>query len=285
LYDNRLEFKLIMEKSLSIITVNRNNCTGLKKTIDSVISQSYNDFEFIIIDGASTDSSAEVIRENSSYLSYWISEPDKGTYHAMNKGIKVAKGEYCLFLNSGDYLLDNSVLEKIFRHEIKADIVSGNVLKIRPNNKFRRVSSPESISLHKLCIHSLPHQASLIRRKLFDETTYNESYRIASDWEFFLKALVLCEKSYQHISMDISYFRIGGVSSRKENFDLAYQESNDILRRLFPKFADDLMDYRYFYNSNFGQIISLIQKKQKLYKFIEYLCGLLLTGKKKIAGK
>ena len=275
-----------MDKSLSIITVNRNNDTGLKKTIESVISQTYRDFEFIIIDGASNDSSAVVINENISHLSYWVSEPDNGTYHAMNKGIKVARGEYCLFLNSGDYLVHSSVLEKIFNHEIKADIISGDVLKIRPNNRFRRVSSPESISLHKLCIHSLPHQASLIRRNLFDETgNYNESYRIASDWEFFLKALILGEKSYQHISMDISYFKVGGVSNRKENFDLAYQESNDILRRLFPKFADDLMEYRYFYNSNFGQIISLIQKKQKLYKFIEYSCGLLLTGKKKIAGK
>ena len=275
-----------MDKSLSIITVNRNNDTGLKKTIESVISQTYRDFEFIIIDGASNDSSAVVINENISHLSYWVSEPDNGTYHAMNKGIKVARGEYCLFLNSGDYLVHSSVLEKIFNHEIKADIISGDVLKIRPNNRFRRVSSPESISLHKLCIHSLPHQASLIRRKLFDETgNYNESYRIASDWEFFLKALILGEKSYQHISMDISYFKVGGVSNRKENFDLAYQESTDILRRLFPKFADDLMEYRYFYNSNFGQIISLIKKKQKLFKFVEYSCGLLLTGKKKIAGK
>jgi glycosyltransferase involved in cell wall biosynthesis len=275
-----------MEKRLSVITVNRNNETGLKKTIDSVISQTCNDFEFIIIDGASTDSSAELIRKYSSRISYWISEPDKGTYHAMNKGIRVSAGEYCLFLNSGDYLLDDKVLERLFSHDINADIVSGDVLKIRPNNKFRRVSSHESISLHKLCIHSLPHQATFIRRSMFDEIGYyNENFRIASDWEFFLKALVICEKSYQHISMDISYFRIGGVSSSRENFDLAYQESREILRDLFPKLADDLMDYRYFYNSNFGQIISLLKKKQKLYNFIEYTFGLLLAGKKKIAGK
>ena len=107
-----------------------------------------------------TDESPEMIRENAGHLSYWISEPDKGTYHAMNKGIRVAKGEYCLFLNSGDYLVHTTVLEKIFSHNINADIISGDVLKIRPNNKFRRVSSPESISLHKLCIHSLPHQAT-----------------------------------------------------------------------------------------------------------------------------
>ena len=162
-----------------------------------------------------------------------------------------------------------------------ADIVSGDVLKIRPNNKFRRVSSPESISLHKLCIHSLPHQASLIRRSLFDEIGYyNENYRIASDWEFFLKALVIMRKELSAYIMDISYFRIGGVSSSKENFDLAYQESREILRDLFPKLADDLMDYRYFYNSNFGQIISLLKKKQKLYNFIEYIMRIAFNRQK-----
>lgn len=274
------------EKRLSIITVNRNNEAGLKKTIASVIAQSYSNFEFIVIDGASTDSSTSVIRENEGYLKYWVSEPDNGTYHAMNKGIKAAGGEYCLFLNSGDYLLDNKVLERVFGLMLNADIISGDVLKIRPNNKFRRVSSPQSVSLHKLCIHSLPHQASLIRRSLFDEIgNYSENYRIVSDWEFFLKALVMHEKSYQHISMDISYFRIGGVSSSKENFELAYRESHDCLKRLFPKSVDDLMEYRYFFNSNIGQIILLLQKQEKLYKFIDNTIGWLLTGKKRIAGK
>ena len=274
------------EKKLSIITVNRNNATGLNRTITSVIAQSFNNFEFIIIDGASTDSSSELIRENRRYLSYWVSEPDNGTYQAMNKGIRASVGEYCLFLNSGDYLVDNNVLEKIFSQDIKADIISGNVLKMRSNTKFRRVSSHDSVSLHKLCIHSLPHQASLIRRSLFDEIgNYTESYRIVSDWEFFLKALVIHEKSYQHISLDISYFTIGGVSSTRENFDLAYQESHDCLKRLFPKFVDDLMDYRYFYNSNFGQILLLLKKKEKLYSFIDNVCGWLLTGKKRIVGK
>jgi glycosyltransferase involved in cell wall biosynthesis len=274
------------EKRLSIITVNRNNAGGLAKTIASVVSQSYRDFELIIIDGASDDESTEIITENANQLSYWISETDNGTYHAMNKGIKVAKGEYCLFLNSGDYLVHSTVLEKIFNQRIEADIISGDVLKIRSNGKFRRVSSPETISLHKLCIHSLPHQATLIRTSLFDEIGYyTESYKIVSDWEFFLKAIVLHEKSYMHIDEDVSYFRIGGVSSSKENFELAHQESQDCLRRHFPEMEEDLMEYRYFYNSNVGQIISLIKKNKKLYKFIDNAFGILLKSKKTIAGK
>jgi glycosyltransferase involved in cell wall biosynthesis len=272
--------------TLSIITVNRNNADGLKKTIDSVTAQTYTGFEFIIIDGASEDDSPGIIKDHAAKLSYWVSEPDNGTYGAMNKGVRVATGEYCLFLNSGDFLIHSRVLEDIFGKDLTADIVSGNVLKIRPNNKFRRVSSPESISLHKLCIHSLPHQATLIRRSLFDESGYyNESYRIVSDWEFFLKTLVVHERSYQHIDLDFSYFKIGGVSSSSENFALSREESYDCLKRLFPKMADDLMEYRLFYSSSFGQMISLVKKKKRFYNFIESLCRILLKSKKKIAGR
>ena len=107
-----------MRSKLSIITVNRNNAGGLKKTIDSVTAQTYTGFEFIIIDGASEDDSPRIIREHAGRLSYWISEPDNGTYDAMNKGIRAATGEYCLFLNSGDFLIHPGVLEEIFNSKI-----------------------------------------------------------------------------------------------------------------------------------------------------------------------
>jgi glycosyltransferase involved in cell wall biosynthesis len=274
------------ECKLSIITVNLNDAKGLKATASSVISQTYTDYELIVIDGGSSDGSPDIIMELADHLSFWISEPDKGTYHAMNKGIAVAKGEYCLFLNSGDYFVDNNVLEKIFGSTISADIVSGDVLKLRPNRKFRRVSSSETISLHRLCIHSLPHQATIIRRSIFGEAGfYNENYKIASDWEFFLKALVICEKSYAHINVDISYFRIGGISSRKESIELAKAESYDCLKRNFPKLAEDLMEYRYFYNSNFGQFVLILKRNKRLYRFIDNLFGILLSAKKTVIGK
>jgi glycosyltransferase involved in cell wall biosynthesis len=275
-----------MTKKLSIITVNRNNAEGLRKTINSVAGQTFKDFEFIIIDGASDDDSVEIIRENGDHITYWVSEPDRGTYHAMNKGLRVANGEFCLFLNSGDYLAFSGILEKIFSLEIKADIISGNVLKIRPNNKFRRVTSPETVSLHRLCIHSLPHQATLIKTGLFEKTGYyTENYKIASDWEFFLKAIVLTRCSYQHIDLDVSYFKIGGISSSEENFQLSREESHDILKKLFPDMEEDLMEYRYFYNSSFGQVISLIKNNERLYRFLDNACGFVLKSKKKVAGK
>ena len=97
---------------LSIITINYNNQEGLKKTIESVVSQTMRDFEWIVIDGGSTDGGKEIIEQNKQCLDYWCSEPDKGIYHAMNKGIRASHGDYLMFLNSGDSLYDNKVIER-----------------------------------------------------------------------------------------------------------------------------------------------------------------------------
>ena len=98
---------------ISIITVNYNDSSGLLKTIKSVIGQKFSDFEYIIIDGGSVDGSKDVILKHQEHFSHWVSEEDRGIYHAMNKGIKAARGEYLLFLNSGDYLHSEVVLQRV----------------------------------------------------------------------------------------------------------------------------------------------------------------------------
>ena len=123
----------MMKPNLSIITINRNNAAGLRKTIESVVSQTYTDFDYIIIDGASTDESVDVIKEYADRITYWVSEPDTGIYNAMNKGILKANGEYCLFLNSGDWLYDNDVLNDVFSISPTEDIVYGNDVFIGAN--------------------------------------------------------------------------------------------------------------------------------------------------------
>ena len=100
-------------KPISIITINYNNASGLEKTIRSVVEQTYNEYEYIIIDGASLDKSKEVIQEYQRYIDFWCSEKDSGIYNAMNKGIQKASGEYLLFLNSGDVLNNSAVLADI----------------------------------------------------------------------------------------------------------------------------------------------------------------------------
>ena len=135
---------------LSIITINYNNAVGLKKTLDSVAAQTYTDFEYIIVDGASTDGSVDIIREYENALASrpsplashlkWISEPDTGIYNAMNKGIRLAHGEYTLMLNSGDYLVDEQVIEKVLLLLDGTDIIQGNTVSVINNKKNENVT-------------------------------------------------------------------------------------------------------------------------------------------------
>ena len=156
-------------QKLSIITVNLNNAIGLRKTIESVVNQTFTDFEYIIIDGGSTDGSVDVIREYSEKITYWVNEPDKGIYNAMNKGIKIAKGEYLQFLNSGDFLIDNRVLKSIFDLERNEDVLYGEaVLGDNLEKKIKFPPSPKIIDHEYFWTNTLTHQSTLIKRTLFN---------------------------------------------------------------------------------------------------------------------
>lgn len=271
---------------VSILTINLNNKTGLEKTMQSVFEQDYPDFEFIIVDGGSKDGSCELIVSESRRISKWISEKDNGIYNAMNKAIKLAEGEYCFFLNSGDHFVNNKVLSTVFKNDIDADIISGNVLKVRDTGKWNRVKSHNQVNLLNLMRHSLPHQGSLIKRYLFDSIGYyNEQYRIISDWEFFLKALVLNKSTYEHVEVDISYFMLDGISSQRSSTDLARKESEDCIERHFGYMKDDLIEYRYFYNSYIGIMYMQLKGKKTLFRITEKFCENLFFLKKRIYGK
>ena len=154
---------------LSIITINYNNREGLRKTIESVVNQTCQDFEYIVIDGGSTDGSAEVIKEYSDKIDYWVSEKDNGIYDAMNKGIDKAKGEYCQFLNSGDDLYDNYVIEQIYPNLNESEIVVGKIF-------LSNIASPSedipSVSMLRLFSKSLPHSSAFISTPLLKKYHY-----------------------------------------------------------------------------------------------------------------
>ena len=122
---------------LSIITINYNNLAGLRKTVESVLAQTYREFEYIVIDGASTDGSAEYVRAQADKLTYWVSEQDTGIYNAMNKGVRAATGEYVLMLNSGDFLVDEYVVERILPELDGTDIVQGNTIEDHHDGEWR----------------------------------------------------------------------------------------------------------------------------------------------------
>lgn len=229
-------------KKLSIITINLNNKSGLIKTINSVINQEFTDFEWIIIDGASTDGSKQLIEQYTQYITYWISEPDKGIYNAMNKGIKIAKGEYCLFLNSGDYLASKYTLKRVFSHNYTADIFIGNILYNTLPISRRFGFHSDYITCYDIIKGSIAHQASFIKKELFNKYGYyDENLKIVSDWKFFLYTIVEKGCSVKYINEDIAYYDISGISSTQ--IPIFKEERKKVLLEFLPKSV--INDYQF----------------------------------------
>ena len=218
---------------VSIITINLNNLRGLRRTMESVASQTSKDYEWIVIDGGSTDGSKEFIEQNSKHIAYWVSEPDNGIYHAMNKGIEVAKGDYFHFLNSGDSYASSDIIESFIKMSPTADVIYGNAIFVDENEKeIRRQVSPSFIRLsnfwHK---GGLNHQAMFFHERCFANYRYNESNRIASDTELHMHLLYNGYK-FEKWDVFVDHFQIGGVSSVVLPSD--YLEFNSIINRVLP---------------------------------------------------
>lgn len=222
----------------SIITINLNDLPGLKKTIESVRSQSFTDFEYIIIDGASTDGSIDFIKAHGDKINYWVSEKDRGIYDAMNKGIAVARGEYCLFLNSGDYLYREDTLQNVADRGLSADIIYGDVMQARNEVITGRKNSPDKISVFFLLIGGIPHQAQFIKRILFVKYgNYSTAYKISSDYEFFVRLFINNMLRVKHIPLPVSVFDISGISGNPLNIKTHYMERREIQKLYFPAFV------------------------------------------------
>lgn len=211
---------------LSIITVNLNNIEGLRNTINSVVSQTYKDFEWIIIDGGSTDGSKELIEKYDDYVDYWISEPDKGIFNAMNKGIKASRGEYILFLNSGDYLASSDKLEYILPLLSDKDFYIGD-LEINGGVYHVDISNTERLCASILNNKSIPHQGTFSKRNLFERFgLYREDKKIVSDWIFFFEAVVFHNASVGAIPFVVSVFE---NNRPPEDVSIMFEERSDYL--------------------------------------------------------
>jgi len=227
-----------MPPKLSIITVNLNNLTGLQKTMQSVFEQTFTDYEYIIIDGGSTDGSKEYIEQYSDKLDYWVSEKDGGIYNAMNKGILRAKGEYCLFLNSGDHLLDkNSLLKFEINKNTLYDIIYADIQVVNQFTGNYIKKCPDFLKFSFFVFNTLPHQSTVIRKTLFDSNLYNEELKIVSDWEHFMLSVIKYNATYMHIPEVISVYNEDGISAKMG--DLLWREKDERLEKYFPMFIDD----------------------------------------------
>ncbi|NDW17540.1 glycosyltransferase [Dysgonomonas sp. 216] len=271
---------------LSIITINLNDKQGLQKTIESVIAQTFTDYEFIIIDGNSSDGSVDVIKENAHKIDFWLSEPDSGIYNAMNKGIMQAKGEYCHFLNSGDIYPSNVVLENAFEEDVHDSFICGNFFtdnkgKLVKNESYR--NRDWTFSLYDIFSGHLCHQAFFIKKEMFDKYGYyDESLRIVSDFKLFFIAIGIHCEAVKYVDADIVIYNTEGLSSNiggkailKEKQIVAQQELSE---QVYNK-----INYLYFLERN--EYITRFTLSKKwiyfLFKVFNKICvSLKLTSVK-----
>ena len=236
-----------MNPILSIITINLNNADGLQKTIQSVIEQTYQKIEFIIIDGNSKDSSIEIIKKFEKKITHWKSEPDSGIYNAMNKGIILANGKYCLFLNSGDFLVDKQVIEKVFYSICYEDLLLGNCNVSKNGQVVHLAKPPQTITLKSFYKNTIPHQSTFIKRELFDRYGYySEKYKINSDYDFWIKAIIQGNCSTKNLNLTIADYNLEGISSNIIENPEIHKEVFIILNNYFSKKI--LADYDDYYN-------------------------------------
>lgn len=235
---------------ISIITVCKNPGETLKRTVESVLSQTYNDIEYIIIDGASTDGTVEGIRDaihtytlTPNLTLKFVSEPDTGIYNAMNKGINLATGEYLLFLNAGDYLVDGDVIPKVVENIEKngglCDIYFGDIISEDPATmeRYEVPNRLKNINSLKLFFWTVPHAAAFIKKNALTKVGgCDENFRISADYDFFVKAFVAQNMKFNHLSLNVSVFQIGGISSDPRNVGLLKNENLKVIKKYYGAF-------------------------------------------------
>lgn len=235
---------------LSIITISYNMENEIAKTIESVLHQKFSDYEYIFIDGKSTDKTVDIIetyREQfeSKGIKYLVtSEPDKGIYDAMNKGIDRASGEWCMMLNSGDSLCADDTLSNVFsKVKTDADVIYGDTKYIE--GKYCRVNKGQNIDILTL---QMPfcHQSSLVRTSVHRQYKFNTEYRISSVYNTFL-CMYMEGKRFEYIDEIISLFDGSGVSStnfwavRKEYYRI--KKTNNVKRNLIKEIKKFIFDF------------------------------------------
>lgn len=233
-----------MRRTLSIITINRNHASCLEKTMKSVLSQTSTGFEYVVVDGASTDGSLDVIRRLAPGFGErikWVSEPDSGIYNAMNKGIRMAEGEYIQILNSGDMLASENVTGQMLaelERRGRPAILYGNMVKCFPDGHktLDRNFAGQEVTMLGMFTSTLNHDPAYIRRDLFDKYGfYDESLKIVSDWKWYLQAIVLGGEVPAYVDLNVTLFDMTGVSEEEGSREKIKVERSRVLAELFPR--------------------------------------------------
>lgn len=221
-----------MSVSLTIITVCLNDKSGLKRTAESIVRQAHQDFEWIVVDGNSSDGTADLFEHYSGRIDHFISEPDDGIYDAMNKGIVLASGKYCLFINAGDTLYDLKVIQRLHSHLV-GDLVIGQMEVCSPvdmsKNGIREFEN-RKIGKRYIFYKTLPHQSTCIKKALFDKYgLYDTSFVIAADHDFFVRVYNKGIKM-SFVPFCISRYMLDGLSAQFKTSKL-FDDERDRIRK------------------------------------------------------
>lgn len=227
-------------KKLTIITINFNHKEGLKRTIDSIVKQTFTDYEWIVVDGGSTDGSRELIEQYQNHFVWWCSEPDKGVYNAMNKGIVHATGEYVNFMNSGDIFASPTILEEIFNQTHTADVLYGRMVvgNINGEEYWLNMMKPR-LRYFDFYNSTLNHQSTFTKREMFlIHGGFDESYRVYGDWRHFAQIIGIAKASSEFLDKKICIYEGGGISASQE--EKCKQELARLRQEVYPTFSDDI---------------------------------------------
>lgn len=253
-------------KKLSIITICYNNIEGLRRTYNSVVGQtSRSQFEWIVIDGSSTDGTNEWLKAHESEIDCWVSEPDKGIYNAMNKGICMASGEYMLMLNSGDELKGIDIVEKCLPFlDGVTDFIYGDELHFNPKTKESICPWLPSCSFRPsdFLYHTLLHQATFIKRD--NKSFYREDIGYLADWAFFMEHVIRYDATMKRIPFTISIFWLDGVSTNKS--ESWVEDRKKIFYQMFSKSLYE--DLNQLYKIRRLPFYSIIEKAAKARFFL-----------------
>ena len=206
----------MIQPKISVVTVCYNAAATIEKTMLSVINQTYENIEYIIIDGGSTDGTVDIIKKYADRIAYWVSEPDKGIYDAMNKGIKVATGEWINFMNAGDEFYDKDVIKEIVQSFTVMDAVYyGDAWVSSINKKYWGKFSKLKLAMGNICHQALFYPSLILKRKL-----YNTDYCIFADYVLNLKLWNTIKFNY--IPQIVCLYDFGGLSTTRKITDIKF---------------------------------------------------------------
>lgn len=215
-------------KKLTIITINKNNRIGLGKTLDSISEQSWSDYELIVVDGGSEDGSIDIISKYRDKIAISVTESDGGIYDAQNKGVRLASGEYCIFMNAGDVFYNNSVLEKVFSIPRVADVLYGDFV-----HGSRQINYPPKMTFLFFYKTGFCSQAVFVKTVHHKKNPFDTRYRIMADREFFYK-MFMCDASFEYVNAVVCIYDASGISNSEEFKEVAISEDRFIKDKYVP---------------------------------------------------